>query len=153
MTETAYSARCEANTRSGVGCKNAALPGSPWCHGHDPDRAMERARIASAGGRARSRPDTENAFCVGEAEQAARDAAVARENVRSAALDTLIDTRARDTENDRPPTDLQRSRDATRSARTRLLWAQWHAQQADRHRRTLTDLVAHHEAEAERLMR
>jgi hypothetical protein len=43
LTQTA-TARCEA--RSGVGCKNAALPGGPWCHGHDPDRAMERVRIA-----------------------------------------------------------------------------------------------------------
>ncbi len=88
---------------------------------------------------------------IGEAELAARNKAVARENVRSAALDTLIDTRARDTENDRPPPDLQRSRDATRDARTRQVWAEWHRDQAERHRATLTDLVAHHEREAERL--
>jgi hypothetical protein len=112
---------------------------------------MERARIASAGGRARSRPDTENAFCVGEAEQAARDAAVARENVRSAALDTLIDTRARQVRDDPPPPDLQRAQDAIRDARTRQAWAAWHRDQAERHRAALTDLVVHHEAAADRL--
>jgi len=84
-------------------------------------------------------------------EQAARDAAVGQENFRAAALDTLISTRARDTENDKPLPDLQRSRDALRDARTRLAWAAWHRDQAERHRATLTDLVGHHEREAERL--
>jgi hypothetical protein len=89
---------------------------------------------------------------ISEEEQAARDAAVARENRRSGNLDMLIETRARQLADEPPPPDLQRSQEAIRSARTRLLWAQWHAQQAARHRQTLTDLVAHHEREAERLL-
>jgi hypothetical protein len=88
---------------------------------------------------------------IGQAELAARNKAVGQANVRDAALDTVIDTMAKRLRDEPPPPDRQRGLDATRDARTRLLWAQWHAQQADRHRRTLTDLVAHHEAEAERL--
>jgi hypothetical protein len=95
---------------------------------------------------------TDNGFSnISAAEQVARDAAVAQANTRAGALDIVIDTMARRLQDDKAPPDRQRGLDATRDARTRLLWAQWHAQQADRHRRTLTDLVAHHEAEAERL--
>ena len=151
MTETAYSARCEASTRSGVGCKNGALPGGPWCHGHHPDRAQERVRIASAGGRARGRPDTENALTLGAEEQRARDKAVAQANFRAGGLDTLISTRARQLRDEPPPPDRQVAQDATRAAKTRRAWAEWHRGQADRHRRTLTDLVSHHEEQAERL--
>jgi hypothetical protein len=150
QTQTATD-RCAATTRSGVGCKNGALPGGPWCHGHDPDRAQDRIRIASSGGRARGRPDTENAFSVGEVEQAARDKAVAQANFRAGGLDTLISTRARQLADEPPPPDLQRSRDALRSARTRQEWAQWHRDQAQRHRAALTDLICHHEEQAERL--
>ena len=89
---------------------------------------------------------------ISEEEQAARNAAVSRANTRAGALDIVVATRVRQLADEPPPPDRQRGLDATRDARTRLLWAQWHAQQADRHRRTLTDLVAHHEAEAERLM-
>ncbi len=150
MTQTATTT-CEATTRSGVGCKNASLPGDRWCHGHSPDRAQDRVRIASAGGRARSRPDTENAFTLGEAEQRARDKAVAQANFRAGGLDTLISTRAKQLRDEPPPPDPLAARDATRSARTRLLWAQWHRDQAERHRATLTDLIVHHESAAARL--
>ncbi len=88
---------------------------------------------------------------ISEAEQAARDAAVARGNRRSGGLDILIDRRAKQLADDRPPPDRLVGIDATRRARTRLSWAEWHREQAERHRATLTDLVAHHEAEAERL--
>ncbi len=152
MTETAYLARCEATARSGLGCKNLPLPGDRWCHGHSPDRAQERIRIASAGGRARGRPVTEHALTLGEEEQAARDKAVVQENFRAAALDTLISTRARQVRDDKPMPDLQRSRDALRDARTRQAWAEWHRAQAERHRATLDDLIAHHEEQAERLL-
>jgi hypothetical protein len=151
LTQQTTTDRCEATTRSGAGCKNGALPGGPWCHGHHPERAQDRVRIASAGGRARSRPDTENAFTLGDAEQAARDKAVAQANFRAGGLDTLISTRARQLKDEPPPPDLLVARDAIRAARTRQEWAQWHRHQAERHRATLTDLVAHHEAEAERL--
>ncbi len=150
LTQTATD-RCEATTRSGAGCKNGALPGGPWCHGHHPARAQDRVRIASQGGRARGRPITENAFTLGAEEQAARDRAVSQANFRAGGLDTLISTRARQLADDPPPPDLQRSRDATRAAETRRAWSQWHRDQAERHRRALTDLVAHHEEQAERL--
>ncbi len=150
LTETATTT-CAATTRSGVGCKNGALPGGPWCHGHHPDRAQDRVRIASQGGRARGRPSTDNAFTLGEQEQAARDQAVAQANFTARGLDTVISTRARQLADDKPPPDLLRSRDATRRAQTRCAWAEWHRDQAERHRRALTDLVAHHEEQAERL--
>jgi hypothetical protein len=60
---------------------------------------------------------------ISEAEQAARDKAVAQANIRDAALDTVIDTRVRQLRDEPPPPDLQRSRDAIRSARTRQAWA------------------------------
>jgi hypothetical protein len=151
LTETAYLATCAATTRSGLGCKNLPLPGGPFCHGHHPDRAQDRVRIASAGGRARGRPTTENAFTLGAEEQAARNKAVSQANFRAGGLDTLIRTRARQLADDKPLPDLRRSQDAIRRAETRLEWAQWHRQQAARHKATLSHLVAHHEAEAERL--
>ncbi len=150
MTQTA-TARCAATTRSGVGCKNGALPGSPWCHGHHPDRAEDRVRIASQGGRARGRPVTEHAITLGEAEQRARDKAVAQANFRAGGLDTLISTRAKQLRDDPPTIDRQRAQDALRDAETRSAWAEWHRAQAERHRATLTDLIAHHERAAARL--
>jgi hypothetical protein len=63
----------------------------------------------------------------------------------------LIRTRARDTKNDKPLPDRLVAQDATRDAKTRLSWAEWHRAQAERHRKTLMDLVSHHEAAAERL--
>jgi hypothetical protein len=155
LTETA-TARCEATTRTGDGCKNPPMTGSPWCHGHDPGCVREREVIASAGGRAqardRSRPATDNSWSdIGEAEQAARNAAVARENICSASLATLIDTRARQVRDEPPIPDRLVARDALRSAETRSAWAEWHREQAGRHRATLDDLIAHHERAADRL--
>ena len=150
MTQTATD-RCEATTRSGAGCKNGALPGGPWCHGHHPGRSQERGAIASAGGRARGRPVTEHAFSLGEEEQAARNKAVSQANFRSAGLDTLISTRARRVKDDPPTIDRQRAQDAARDADRRRAWADHHRRMAERHRATLTDLIARHEAEAERL--
>ncbi len=89
---------------------------------------------------------------IGAEEQAARDAAVSRANTRAGALDIVISTRARQLADEPPPPDRQRGLDATRAARTRQAWAEWHRDQAERHRAALTDLVAHHEREAERLM-
>jgi len=150
LTETATD-RCAATTRSGAGCKNGALPGGPFCHGHHPDRAQDRVRIASAGGRARGRPSTEHAFALGEEEQAARDRAVTQANFRAGGLDTVISTRARQLADEPPPPDLRVAQEAIRRAQTRQQWAEWHRDQAERHRRALTDLVAHHEEQAERL--
>lgn len=146
LTQTA-TARCEASTRSGVGCKNLALSGDRFCHGHHPDRARERVRIASAGGRGSSRP----ALDIGEAEQAARNKALTRENISAASLATLINTRAKQVRDEPPIIDRQRSLEAIRDAQTRSAWADHHRAQAERHRTTLTDLIAHHEAAAARL--
>ena len=151
LTQQTATDRCEATTRSGAGCKNGALPGGPWCHGHHPERAQDRVRIAGAGGRARGRPTTENAFRLGEAEQAARDKAVAQANFRAGGLDTLINTRARQVRDEPPIIDRQRAQDAIRDADRRRAWAAWHRAQAERHRATLDDLIAHHERAADRL--
>jgi hypothetical protein len=95
---------------------------------------------------------TDNGFSdIGEAEQAARDAAVVRARRDDSALSMLIRTRARIIKDEPPPIDLQRSRDALRDARTRQEWAAWHRAQAERHRATLDDLIAHHERAAARL--
>ncbi len=155
LTQTA-TATCAATTRRGDGCKNLAMPGGPWCHGHSPDRAQERVRIASAGGRAqardRSRPAPDNSWSdIGEEEQAARNAAVARENICSASLATLIDTRARQVRDEPPIIDRQRAQDAIRDAETRRAWAEWRRAQAGRHRATLAALIRHHERAADRL--
>jgi hypothetical protein len=88
---------------------------------------------------------------ISEEEQRARDAAVRQANTRAGALDIVIDTMAKRLQNDKPLPDLQRSRDAIRRAETRREWAQWHRHQAERHRATLSDLICHHEREAERL--
>jgi uncharacterized membrane protein len=90
---------------------------------------------------------------IGEAELDARNKAVAKENKTAAAMRTLVNTRARQLADEKPPPDLLVARDALRDARTRQEWAAWHREQARRHRATLTDLIAHHEEQAERLMR
>jgi hypothetical protein len=66
-------------------------------------------------------------------------------------LDTVIATRARQVRDDKPLPDRLVARDATRAAQTRQAWAAHHRAMAEQHRQTLTDLVAFHEAEAERL--
>ncbi len=148
MTETQT---CEATTRSGAECRNLPMTGDRFCHGHHPARVQDREAIASAGGRGRGRPATDNAFIVGAAEQAARNKAVSQANFRSAGLDTLISTRARQVKDDKPIIDRQRAQDAARRAETRSAWAAWHREQAGRHRATLDDLIAHHERAADRL--
>ena len=96
---------------------------------------------------------TDNGFSdIGEEEQAARNKAIKRENKTAASQNMLVRTRARDTKNDKPLPDLQVAQDALRRAETRRSWASWHRAQAERHRATLTDLVLHHEREAERLL-
>ncbi len=90
---------------------------------------------------------------IGEAEQAARDKAVAKENKTAAAMRTLVRTRARQLADEPPPPDRQVAQDALRDAATRQAWAAHHRAMAEQHRRTLADLIAHHEEQAERLMR
>ncbi len=89
---------------------------------------------------------------IGTTEQAARDREVIRARRDDSALSMLIRTRARIIKDEPPPPDLQRAQDAIRAAETRQAWAAWHRGQAQRHRATLTDLILHHEREAERLL-
>jgi acyl-CoA reductase-like NAD-dependent aldehyde dehydrogenase len=95
---------------------------------------------------------TDNGFSdISEEELAARNRAVAQANTRAGALDIVIDTMAKRLRDEPPPPDVRVAQEATRAAQTRLAWARWHAEQARRHRRTLADLIVHHEAEARRL--
>jgi hypothetical protein len=52
---------CSGIRADGGRCKAQAMRGSEWCINHDPDRADERRRRASKGGRrgGRGRPQTE----------------------------------------------------------------------------------------------
>jgi hypothetical protein len=51
-------AKCAGITQAGTRCKGIAIDGSSYCHAHDPDRAEERKRYGSKGGRkaGRGRP-------------------------------------------------------------------------------------------------
>ncbi len=76
-----------------------------------------------------------------------------------AELDSFIsrrDRQRRETEGDRAAEDLweasSRLHSARRRAENRAAWCEYHRGRADSLRRTLGALVAHHEAEAERLM-
>jgi hypothetical protein len=53
--------RCNAITGSGTRCKGVAIDSSGLCHAHHPDRAEQRRRHASKGGRraGRGRPVAE----------------------------------------------------------------------------------------------
>jgi hypothetical protein len=73
-------------------------------------------------------------------------------------LDILItsrDARRRETKGDRQAEELYAASvkrfNAVRDQERRAEWATFHRQQAERHRLTLTDLISHHEAAAERL--
>jgi hypothetical protein len=54
-------AKCTGITRDGERCKGVAIDGSDYCYAHDPDRAEERRRNASRGGKrgGRGRPSVE----------------------------------------------------------------------------------------------
>ena len=54
-------AKCTAITGSGTRCKGIAIDSSGLCHAHHPDRAEQRKRYASKGGRraGRGRPVAE----------------------------------------------------------------------------------------------
>jgi len=45
-----------------------------------------------------------------------------------------------------------RAHTARRREEMRADWHGWHLEQADRHRRTLEDLITHHQTQAEKLM-
>ena len=53
--------RCAAIKADGERCKGDAMPGAEWCYSHHPDRAEQRHRNASRGGKSggRGRPNRE----------------------------------------------------------------------------------------------
>jgi hypothetical protein len=64
-------AKCAGIKRDGGRCRGIAIDGSDYCYAHDPDRAEERKRAASKGGRrgGRGRPASE----LSEIKQGVRD--------------------------------------------------------------------------------
>jgi hypothetical protein len=54
-------AKCSGITQAGTACKGIPIDGSQWCYVHHPDRADERKRHGSKGGRrgGRGRPQAE----------------------------------------------------------------------------------------------
>jgi hypothetical protein len=54
-------AKCAGITRAGSACKGIPIDGSQWCYAHHPDRAKERRRHGSKGGKrgGRGRPIAE----------------------------------------------------------------------------------------------
>ena len=53
--------KCSGITQAGTACKGIPIDGSQWCYAHHPDRAKERRRHGSKGGRrgGRGRPIAE----------------------------------------------------------------------------------------------
>ena len=49
---------CNATTRAGEPCQRPAQNHNEFCIGHDPDKANERRRMASRGGRGRVNTET-----------------------------------------------------------------------------------------------
>ncbi len=47
--------RCAAIKPNGERCKADAMPGAEWCYSHHPDRAEQRSRNASRGGKSGGR--------------------------------------------------------------------------------------------------
>jgi hypothetical protein len=82
---------------------------------------------------------------------------IARSEAVDAELDRLISKRA--SQDQRPDPDEQealwrenvRAYTVRRREEMRAAWASYHEGQAERHRRTLEDLIAHHEAQAAKL--
>ena len=82
----------------------------------------------------------------------------ARSEAVEAELDRFIrtrhDRRVAD-EGERPALEAwmesERRYDEKRQRENRAAWYGWHLDQAERHRRTLEDLISHHETQAERL--
>ena len=77
--------KCTAITRGGSRCKGIAVDSSGYCHAHHPDRAEQRKRAASRGGRlgGRGRPQSELAQLKGEVREVIGA-------VRSGALDRRV---------------------------------------------------------------
>jgi hypothetical protein len=88
---------CSATTKAGKPCQRPAQGHGDYCLGHDPDRAAERRRTASRGGRGKVNKEaravrelvdhlTEQVLC-GELETSILYAAVAAQNTKLKALE------------------------------------------------------------------
>jgi len=79
---------------------------------------------------------------------------VARGEMVEKELDAMIERRSRkrgpDEESELWWASVERF-DARRREANRQAWTSFHEEQAERHRRTLEDLIRHHETQAERL--
>lgn len=53
MITTAHGRLCSAKTKTGKPCQGFAVHGSTYCFTHEPNRATDRARAHSKGGKAR----------------------------------------------------------------------------------------------------
>jgi hypothetical protein len=83
---------CSATTKAGTPCQRPAQGDSPFCIGHDPDKAAERRRMASRGGRGKINRETRAIkslmdeltvkVLAGEVEPAVSHAVVALQNIK-----------------------------------------------------------------------
>ena len=84
---------------------------------------------------------------------------IAKGEMVEAELDAMIrrrDEKRREEEGERLVEELwmpsERAYDERRRRQIQAAWYGWHCDQAERHRRTLEALIAHHEGEAEKLL-
>jgi hypothetical protein len=78
---------------------------------------------------------------------------IARGEMVEKELDAMIVRRSRQKDPDEGHELWQKSvrrYNARRREEMRVAWGEYHRDQAERHRRTLQDLIAHHETQAER---
>lgn len=89
---------CSATTKAGTLCQRPAQGHNGLCIGHDPDKAAERRRTASRGGRGRVNTETRavkrlmddltEKVLAGEVEPAVSHAVVALQNIKLRAIET-----------------------------------------------------------------
>ena len=83
---------CNATTKAGKPCQRPAQGDSPFCLGHDPDKAAERRKTASRGGRGKVNKEARavkklmdeltTRVLAGEVEPAVSHAVVALQNIK-----------------------------------------------------------------------
>jgi hypothetical protein len=88
---------CSATTKAGKPCQRPAQVHNGLCIGHDPDRAAERRRTASRGGRGKTNAETRavkklmgdltRKVLAGEVEPAVSHAVVALQNIKLRAIE------------------------------------------------------------------
>jgi hypothetical protein len=88
---------CSATTKAGKPCQRPAQARIGLCIGHDPNKAAERRRTASRGGRGKTNPETKGVkklmdelttkVLAGEVEPAVSHAVVALQNIKLRAIE------------------------------------------------------------------